>query len=564
MSFAHSQYLIPLIAVVAIGIIFWLKFYQNFHHWIKDSFGLKISFFNKLQKTFFILSVILTSLGLLDLRGPEEYIDSPISDQKTIILIDTSASMLVEDVQPNRFKRALTVARHFVKSAAGHQISILLFSDITKRLIPFTDDVDLLDARLAGLEDESLRGGSSNISASIAETVMALKRETSNGKQGGNILLITDAEENGEELKLESTAGISLAVIGIGTVSGGKIPMRTKKGTFTGYKTHMNKEVISKLDEAYLDRIVSVFDRAKKWVVLSYTMPTESVLDFFREGANSTTSIDQNKVRPVLTQWLFGAGALVYIFSVLLGSFRSYVLMSVALLLFINVNIPKAYANQEEVAIDSLSKNWDGREKQKIAFEFLKNKENEKANLLYEEADKSLTPEARANWGASLLEKGDLKGIEILNETLRQNDGGNVELDRVIRANIKKFYSQKGGGGGGKSDEEKESDSKDKNNSGEGQGESGSSKDQSQSDAKNEEKESKDPSDSDSQGNEKKDQQKQITNVAQREREIDRQRRMMKVPALLKQLMQDDRALQSQFIDTQTQEQVPSRQKKDW
>ncbi len=73
------------------------------------------------------------AMSLLDLRGDQEQINTPLTDQKTIVLIDASSSMLVEDVQPNRFKRALTVARHFVKNAIGHQISVIVFSDISKK-----------------------------------------------------------------------------------------------------------------------------------------------------------------------------------------------------------------------------------------------------------------------------------------------------------------------------------------------------------------------------------------------------------------------------------------------
>ena len=71
---------------------------------------------------------------------------------KTIILVDSSASMLAEDVRPNRFKKALLLVKHYVKKAVGQQISLVVFSDNQKRIIPFTDDIDLINARLERLE----------------------------------------------------------------------------------------------------------------------------------------------------------------------------------------------------------------------------------------------------------------------------------------------------------------------------------------------------------------------------------------------------------------------------
>lgn len=559
MTFLYLNYA-PLLAVVLLlWVIIWIYDYKRYFHWLKDCFNLAPNFSNILSKLVFILSVILVCAALLDLRGPEQQIETPLSDQKTIILIDASSSMLVEDVQPSRFKRALTVARHFVKNAVGHQISINVFSDISKRLIPFTDDIDLLDARLAGLEDERLRGGGSNIGTALAETVEALKRESSNGKAGGNILLITDAEENGVEFQFEASPGISLALVGVGTLSGGKIPMRTKKGTFSGYKTYMNKEVVSKLDEAYLDKIASLFSRSKKWIVLSFNIPTEEILNYFREGATSSEGVDQNKIRPVRSQWLMGAGLLLYILSVLITQLRGY---STLLILFASLFFTNNYleaSDEAPVASSALQDDWSPTAKQELALKFAKSKELEKAELLYKEAGDKLSLQSKANLGASLLAQGKAEGLDVLYEVLKNNSGKDVELERTIHANVKKYLTSDGGKGGKGKDE-----GEDKKNDKKENGDKGNSGDESK-DSQGKDGESKDEESKNNESDEKKEtKNNKITNMAQREREIDRKRRMMKVPALLKQLMQDDRALQSEFIDTATQDRDQSRQKKDW
>ncbi len=435
-----------------------------------------------------------------------------------------------------------------------------------KKLIPFTDDIDLLDARLAGLEDERLRGGGSRIASALAETVQALKNETSNGKPGGNILLITDAEENGSEFKIENTAGISMAVVGIGTVSGGKIPMRTKSGTFTGYKTHENKEVISKLDESYLDKIAALFDRSKKWVVLSFSMPTEEVLSFFREGSTRSDGFDLTKIRPVLSQYIVIASIASYALSIIFSNMTSYTVLTLFLIVFLP-QLANTQENKDESKVDisSLSENWSLEEKQQLALEFAKEKDFDKANLLYEESESALNIRSKANWGTSLLAKGDIKGLKILDEVLKQNNSEDIELERQIHSNIKKYLSSNGGSGGKDGDDkseeskenssgEKKSDKDNKNGKG-GQGE--------KQDQKKDEKQNGENEDESKDGQESK-KEKQITNMAQREREIDKKRKMMKVPALLKQLMQDDRALQSEYIDTETNDKNNSRQKRDW
>lgn len=568
----YSIYIFSLIFII--GVMYYFD-YKKYRYWLRDCFNLKPTLSLFISKFLFIIAVLLFAISLLDLRGPHEQVSTPLSDQKTVILIDASSSMLVEDVQPNRFKRALTVARHFVKNAVGHQISVVVFSDISKRLIPFTDDIDLLDARLAGLEDERLRGGGSNITSALSETVKSLKLESSNGKPGGNILLITDAEENGMDFKIEESTGISLALVGIGTVSGGKIPMRTKRGTFSGYKTHLNKEVVSKLDEKFLDRIVSNFKRARKWIVLSFSMPTEDILTFFREGTISTSEIDQTKIRPVLSQWFVGAGIVLYLLSVAFSNARSYSTLIVILMISsLNFQSVKAEQSKEEVEqanqelLNDLSQDWSTEQKQQAALELAKKNQLEKAMLLYKEAEGDLSIKAKANYGATLMANGDQKGLKVLDEVLKENASKDIELERLIHSNIKKFLSANGGKGDGESKDENKEENQDKKSG------SGNSKDQkndknqtgdqekNKDDKKSESDKNKDKDNKDENGKEEKEQ--QITNMAQREREIDKKRKMMKVPALLKQLMQDDRALQSEYIDTETNDKNNSREKRDW
>lgn len=572
MTFIKLSYSIYLILIFLIVGSLYLYDYRKYRTWLKDCFNLRPKLNLKVSRVFFFMSVLLFGTSLLDLRGKHEQINTPLSDQKTIILIDASSSMLVEDVQPNRFKRALTVARHFVKNAVGHQISIILFSDISKRLIPFTDDIDLLDARLAGLEDERLRGGGSNITAALSETVQSLKLETSNGKPGGNILLITDAEENGDDFKIEDSKGISLALVGIGTVSGGKIPMRTKRGTFSGYKTHMNEEVISKLDEKFLDRIASSFQRSKKWVVLSFSMPTEEVLNFFREGTINTSGIDQTKIRPVLSQWLVIAGIMAYLVSIFFGNARSYTTLAVFIIAALShqqlvlANVEAVKDKQaNDLIVQSLDDDWTPEHKQRIALDLARKNELEKASLLYKEASGNLSLKAKANYGTTLLANGDPTGLKILDEVLRENSSKDVELERSVHTNIKKYLVSSGGGGG--SGEDKNKEDKDSKDNKDKKSQSGDSGKDSKSESQDGNKDKKDKQNEQDKKNEKggNDQQdKQITNMAQREREIDKKRKMMKVPALLKQLMQDDRALQSEYIDTETNDKNNSREKRDW
>ena len=163
--------------------------------------------------------------------------------------------MLVEDVIRIVSQRALLLARHFIKSSAGHQIAVVIFSDTQKRLIPFTDDLDLLDARVAALDNINIRGGGSQIGQAIQESIQYFKTDEKSLKEPtGNILLITDSEDNGDIKDLKVPDGVNLAAIGVGTIKGGRIPMRQVNGRLAGYKRHPLKDVISSLDERFSEK----------------------------------------------------------------------------------------------------------------------------------------------------------------------------------------------------------------------------------------------------------------------------------------------------------------------
>jgi len=233
MSFAHLGFL-PLVLLIFFGLAFLLIRYEaKAFLWVEKYWFYKRTILNKFSSVFFLLAIFLFLLSLLDLRGPSQSKKTVVPDQKTIIIVDSSASMLTEDVRPNRFLKSLLLARHFVKSAYGHQIAVVLFSDIQKRLIPFTDDLELLDSRIEALEKKIISKGGSNIAQAISESVQYFKEASkSMDSPTGNILLFTDSDETRVDFDLNVPDGISLAVVAVATRSGGPIPLKDERKFF--------------------------------------------------------------------------------------------------------------------------------------------------------------------------------------------------------------------------------------------------------------------------------------------------------------------------------------------
>jgi Ca-activated chloride channel family protein len=533
-----------------------------------------------LRRLFFITGVGLLLISLLDPRGPEERIESSIPDQKTIIIIDSSASMLAEDVRPNRFKKSILMARHFIKKAFGHKIAVVLFSDTQKRLVPFTDDLDLLDARVAGLEDLDIYDGGSNISQAIKESLSYFLVD--GGKLddvGGNILLFTDSEGHDEAFKLKLPDQVTVAAVGVGTAKGARIPNRDRFGVFRGYKKFKSDEVVTKLNEDWLKELGDNVKTYKYWVANSYTIPTEDILAFFNKSFSSKIKKGMATVRPVKVATFLIPAIIFLSLGYLLYLFPSY-----GLALFVIALIPLRGQHLEASELQSQAieqlreklKNGELNKEGKLKFAeiLLKSKEAEAAKVLYEENLDQASPAHKNNYAISLIQnKKPEQAIKVLSElqkeirngivTATDTERGEIRQNMLLALQAQQKQSQQ------KQKSKKSEDEKNKKKK-KGEGQEGDSKGKKKEgkQGEGEEKKSKDQESKDKNKKQKQDEEKgkekqKAQTLKEKQDQIRKKRKMVKVPGLIKQIMSDDRALQKKYLDTSTKK-PKVYQKKDW
>lgn len=587
MTFLKLEWLLPLMITFLVFSVLYFKSVSSIDDFIKKSFFKRPSLNLWIRRTTFILGVGLLLISLLDLRGPEERIESQVPDQKTIIIIDSSASMLAEDVRPNRFKKSILMARHFIKKAFGHKIAVVLFSDTQKRLVPFTDDLDLLDARVAGLEELRIFDGGSNISQAIKESLGYFLVAGENVKDiGGNILLFTDSEGHDETFDFNLPENVTLAAVGVGTVQGARIPNRDRYGVFRGYKKYKGKEVISRLNESWLKALDEKVETYKYWVANSYTIPTEEILSFFNNSFDKKIDKGMATIRPVKASVVLIPAVIL-----LLISFLSYPFVSYATVLLVFFLPPISLRSEDmpdklkDEQIQSLMNRMKAGElsndgKLKFAEILMKSKEIDAAKVLYEENLKHASPQHLNNYAITLIQAKEAKeALKVLSRLQRGARLGDYKLSdselSEVRQNIllalqsqKEQERQKQKQKQKKNEEDKNKE-KEKQQSGEG-GE-GDSKDNKKNNSeeksqdkkdkdKEKEKNNKNKESDDSQKDKKKAKPKSFK---EHEDEVKKKRKLVKIPGLIKQIMSDDRTLQKKYLDTSTQK-PKEYQKKDW
>ena len=169
-----------------------------------------------------------------------------------VLCVDTSRSMLVQDLKPDRLTRAKREVAGLLDKLKGDRAAILAFAGDVRDVAPLSHDRATLKAFAATLSPEdNLRGGTDL--GGVLERALSLF----DGRTGAHeaIVLLTDGEDlEGRGLEVARKArerGIRIYLVGMGTTEGGKIP----DGAHGFVKDENQKEVVSKMDGQDLQAI---------------------------------------------------------------------------------------------------------------------------------------------------------------------------------------------------------------------------------------------------------------------------------------------------------------------
>jgi len=195
-------------------------------------------------------TALLAFAGLGPLRGAT-MVEVTRRTLDIVICLDTSRSMLVEDLSPNRLERAKREVSLLFDKLAGDRVALIAFSGDVRDVAPLTRDRETLRWFLDGVSPRDNVQGGTDLGAALDSAL-----ELFDGRSGAHeaIVLLTDGEDlAGEGLAVAERAreqGIRIYVVGMGTPDGGKIP------TERGYvRDEAGAEVVSSLDGSTLRSI---------------------------------------------------------------------------------------------------------------------------------------------------------------------------------------------------------------------------------------------------------------------------------------------------------------------
>jgi Ca-activated chloride channel family protein len=207
----------------------------------------------------FALLMLGLAFALVSLAQPQWgyiYEDVKRKGLDLLFAVDTSRSMLSNDVQPNRLERVKLAAQDLVAQLQGDRVGLIAFAGRAFLQAPLTIDYEAAVESITDLDTKTIPEGGTNISEAIN-----LAGQTFGKSAAGNraLIIFTDGEElSGDAVKTAKAAadaGLKIFTIGVGTPQGSLIPITSDEGGTAFVKDSAGQVVKSKLDEKRLQEI---------------------------------------------------------------------------------------------------------------------------------------------------------------------------------------------------------------------------------------------------------------------------------------------------------------------
>ncbi|MCY3594110.1 MAG: VWA domain-containing protein [Rhodothermaceae bacterium] len=211
-------------------------------------------------------SIMVTAVALLSLALAGPQVGTQLREIKRegidlVIALDVSASMLAEDVAPNRLGRARNEIKRLLSELRGDRVGLVIFAGDAFIQCPLTTDYSAVRLFLDVANPDLLPTPGTDFGAAMQMAIQAFDAPSatidSEATLSKALLIVSDGENHVAELdEILATArdeGITVFTAGVGDMDGAPIPVYNATGQRTGYKRDLEGQIVhSRLEEAGL------------------------------------------------------------------------------------------------------------------------------------------------------------------------------------------------------------------------------------------------------------------------------------------------------------------------
>lgn len=213
---------------------------------------------------FLIVALANPQMGSTISEGEEKGIDMAIC-------IDVSNSMMAQDMKPSRMARSKQVILNLMNRLGGDRVSLVVFAGRSFIQMPLTNDYSATKMFLEQVNTDLINEQGTAIGDAIEKGMATLGYGTEGDAEQPEwepnksraILVISDGENHEDDAveaaKQAAKQGIMVCCIGIGSPSGGQIPIIDRRGKVVDWRkdnegnlitTHLNEEMLQNIAKA--------------------------------------------------------------------------------------------------------------------------------------------------------------------------------------------------------------------------------------------------------------------------------------------------------------------------
>lgn len=374
-----------------------------------------------------LLALALGCAGLsvanLQMGGQKQTVQRQGAD--VVFTLDVSRSMLAEDIAPNRLEKSKLLISKAIDRLGGDRVGVVVYAGSAYPALPITTDYAAAKMALASAHPDQVPSQGTNLSDALE---FAQDYFNPMSPAGRFIIVLTDGEDH-EFLNspIDPELSVNILVVGVGTTSGGPIPIAKGRNGTTFKKDKSGEVIITRRDDAVLQNITNVLDAQ----FIDGNM-TESALQnisgFIAEGEKSDIQEEISMNYNSQFIWFLYPSLFFLLFYLLLPHRVRVAALILALLGIHSVEGQNLHAYGQEVRTGN-----EAYEKEQWA----------DAAEAYDVASE-LQPDAfipKFNEGTALMQKGDMEGAaqalveasQITEDPLQQSDAlynlGNLLMD---------------------------------------------------------------------------------------------------------------------------------------
>ena len=264
MKYENINYLY-LLPIVFIMVLAYIVFYKNRQNAIKkfvqaelmDSIVASVSKRKQKIKAIFVITALLFIIfSLVQPKWGYHWEDVERRGIDLVVAVDTSRSMLADDIKPNRLQAAKREINDLINVIDGDRVGLVAFAGTAFLHCPLTLDYGAFNLFLDDINTSLIPVGGTSFGEAIKKSMSAFSSKLKKHKA---IVLITDGEDHqGNAMEMAKAAkeqGIVVYTVGVGKKEGAYIKLKDGKGNETLLKDREGQVVKTRLDEVLLNKI---------------------------------------------------------------------------------------------------------------------------------------------------------------------------------------------------------------------------------------------------------------------------------------------------------------------